>query len=54
MLVESDFQERYGVDLSSGILRERTGRWLRDRLLGLLTVESRLRFALFPSQRKGG
>jgi hypothetical protein len=42
-------QERYGIDLGEpGLLEHRSARWLRVRILGLLSVESRLRFALYP------
>ena len=30
--------ERYGIDLESGVMRSRSGRWLRVRILGLLSV----------------
>jgi hypothetical protein len=30
--------ERYGIDLESGIIKRRSGRWLRVRILGLLSV----------------
>jgi hypothetical protein len=47
-------QEHYAIDLSQpGLLSQRTGRWLSVRILGLLAIESRLRFALFPP-KKGG
>ena len=40
-------QEHYHIDLSSpDLLEQRSGRWLRCRLLGLLSVESRLRRVL--------
>lgn len=43
--------ERYHVDLSEpGLLERRSGRWLRVRILGLLSVESRLREALTPQE----
>ena len=49
-LIEADMHERYGIDVESGVLDARTGRWLRARIIGLLGVESRLHRALFPEQ----
>ena len=43
--------EHYGIDVSEpGLLEQRSARWLRVRLVGLLTVESRLRRAMFPAR----
>jgi len=53
-LLEADFQEHYGVDLGTRILDRRSGRWLRVRVLGLLSIESRLRYALHPPKMEGG
>lgn len=39
--IECDLQD-IGIDLSSGILSRRTGRWLRVRILGLLMADTRL------------
>lgn len=48
--IEVDLHERFGVDLSSGILRRRTARWLRVRIEQLLTTPgSRLAAALQPA-----
>lgn len=33
----------YGVDVDSGILTARSWRWLRTRIQGLLTADTRLR-----------
>ncbi|WP_275467860.1 hypothetical protein [Streptomyces noursei] len=42
--------EVYGLDLGvPGILRARSWRWLRVRILGLLSAESRLARVLTPS-----
>ncbi|GAA4684495.1 hypothetical protein [Streptomyces youssoufiensis] len=42
-LIECDLHEVYGIDLGEpGILRARPWRWLRLRILGLLSAESRL------------
>ncbi|MFF6829647.1 hypothetical protein [Streptomyces longwoodensis] len=38
----------YGVDVESGILRERTWRWLQARIFGLFSTESRLRRHFAP------
>lgn len=40
-LVEADLHDVYGVDVESGILRERSWRWLRTRILGLLNADTR-------------
>jgi hypothetical protein len=52
-LIECDLHETYGVDVGSGILRDRSWRWLRVRILGLLSADSRLarRFAPPPQQK---
>jgi hypothetical protein len=50
--VELDFQDRtiYGIDLESGILRDRSWRWLQMRILGLIsTPSSRLHRVLTTS-----
>jgi hypothetical protein len=51
--VESDFAEHYGLDLSCGLLEERSARWLAVRVRGLLdqTIRSRLRLALYPPKK---
>ncbi|MFB9209578.1 hypothetical protein ACFFV7_50940 [Nonomuraea spiralis] len=37
-LVEADLHQLYGIDLGQpGLLRERTGHWLRVRVIGLLS-----------------
>lgn len=48
-LVELDFQKEYGIDLSSGILKQRSWRWLRLRMVGLLSIESRVQRVLNPT-----
>ncbi|GAA2772766.1 hypothetical protein [Saccharopolyspora taberi] len=40
--------EFYGIDVDSGVLRTRSWRWLRARIVGLLSCESRLARALTP------
>ncbi|MFD9789622.1 hypothetical protein ACFWXK_01600 [Streptomyces sp. NPDC059070] len=48
-LVEADLHEHYGIDLGApGLLRARSWRWLRVRILALLSVESRLARVLTP------
>lgn len=44
--IELDFQD-WGIDLESGILKERSWRWLHTRIMGLIAKpESRLHRAL--------
>ncbi|WP_199219509.1 hypothetical protein [Corynebacterium liangguodongii] len=45
-LIECDLHEKFGVDVESGILRERTWRWLNLRINDLITQPSRLRTAV--------
>lgn len=49
-LVEADLHERYGLDVDQpGLLKTRTWRWLRVRIVGLLeTGETRIARALTP------
>lgn len=44
--VETDLHERFGIDCESGILRQRTWRWLKLRINDLIDQQSRLRTAL--------
>ena len=55
-LIEADMQEFYGIDLDApGLTHERSGRWLKTRILGLLQAESRLHSYIFPPEEtKGG
>lgn len=42
-LVEADLHEIYGLDIGApGLLAARSWRWLRVRILGLLSADSRL------------
>jgi hypothetical protein len=42
-LVEADLHEIYGVDVGApGLLAARSWRWLRVRIYGLLSADSRL------------
>ncbi len=44
-------QQHYGIDLSEpGLLDRRSGRWLHLHILGLLHIESRLRYKLNPPE----
>jgi len=48
-LIEADMQEYYHIDLAEpGLLKSKTGRWLRIRILGLLTEGTRTHAALWP------
>lgn len=51
-LVEADFQETYGLDLSGGLLGERSWRWFQVRLYGLLSADSRLSRHFAPPEPK--
>ncbi|WP_433426355.1 hypothetical protein ACQP1V_42735 (plasmid) [Microtetraspora malaysiensis] len=43
----------YGLDLDEpGLMRSRSWRWLRTRLFGLLTCDSRIARALDPGEDK--
>ncbi|QKW54679.1 hypothetical protein HUT08_21585 [Streptomyces buecherae] len=47
--VEADLHEVYGIDVGApGLLRARSWRWLRTRIEGLLSAESRLARLLTP------
>jgi hypothetical protein len=41
VLIENDLADR-GIDVESGILRERSARWLQVKIVGLLTADTRL------------
>lgn len=42
--------EHYGVDLSSGIMDQRSWRWFKVRMFGLLSTEGRLSRHFFPPE----
>lgn len=44
--IECDLHEKYGVDVESGVLTQRTWRWLETRIFDLINTPSRLRTAL--------
>jgi hypothetical protein len=50
--VEADFQDTHHIDLSSGILRERSWRWFLVRLYGLLSADSRIARHFAPPDPK--
>lgn len=55
-LIEADLHQVYGVDVESGILRERKWRWLRLRITGLLSTECRIHRTFAPpdsGQKRG-
>lgn len=37
-LIDMDFQEHLGIDLGDGLLRRRSGRWLKSRIEVLLSL----------------
>lgn len=50
VLVELDFQQVYGLDLSTpGLLQSRTWRWMTARMVGLLSTEGRIQRVLNPT-----
>jgi hypothetical protein len=56
-LIEADLHETYGIDVGApGALRERSWRWLKVRVAGLLSTESRLQRHFNPPEKasKGG
>ncbi len=46
-VVEADLHETYGIDIED-VLHTRSWRWLRIRILGLLSTESRLARLINP------
>lgn len=52
-LVEADLHETYGIDLGErDLLRARSWRWLRVRILGLLAADTRIARAFAPEPSK--
>ncbi|MGW0134823.1 hypothetical protein [Streptomyces sp. NPDC003299] len=48
-LIEADLHEVYGLDVEApGLLDTRSWRWLRLRILGLLSADSRINRLLNP------
>jgi hypothetical protein len=52
-LIEADIHDCYGLNLSSGVLHSETGAWLRVRLMGLLSADTRLARAVGTAQPFG-
>lgn len=51
--MEADLQDVYGIDVSDPAIRHgRTWRWLQVRILGLLSVDSRLYRHFKPPEPK--
>ncbi|RLL70308.1 hypothetical protein D7M15_09090 [Streptomyces sp. Z26] len=50
-LIETDLHAEYGIDVGSGILRARTWRWLRVRIAGLLTADTRVARHFAPPEK---
>ncbi|OUC99347.1 hypothetical protein CA984_03665 [Streptosporangium minutum] len=52
-LIEADLHQVYGVDLEQpGLLKARTGRWLRVRVLGLLADPKTRIFRVLRAERE--
>lgn len=49
-LIDADLHEVYGVDTATGVLSQRSAEWLRTRISGLLTRDSRLLTAVRPER----
>jgi hypothetical protein len=48
-LIEADLHSEYGLDVEDPVLlRARSWRWLRTRILGLLAADTRIARALAP------
>jgi hypothetical protein len=53
VLVEVDLHQHYGIDIDDReLLRRKSWRWLSLRILGLLSIESRLRASIYPEEEK--
>ncbi|GHE38826.1 hypothetical protein GCM10018785_05460 [Streptomyces longispororuber] len=52
-LIEADLHEVYGIDVGTGVLRGRSWRWLKIRIPGLLSTESRLVRHFAPADDRG-
>lgn len=50
-LIDADLHAEYGIDTASGILDDRTWKWFRVRVLGLLNCESRIQRKLTPPEK---
>jgi hypothetical protein len=47
-LIVCDLHEQYGVDVAAGVLLTVPAEWLRTRIVGLLSTDSRLARAVAP------
>lgn len=48
-LIEADLHSEYGIDVEDrALMRHRTWRWLRARMVGLLSADTRIARALAP------
>jgi hypothetical protein len=52
-LIEADLHSEYGIDLDDPVTRGRRWRWLRVRIAGLLSADTRIARALAPKQSVG-
>ncbi|MGH8881169.1 MAG: hypothetical protein ACRD0P_28095, partial [Stackebrandtia sp.] len=50
-LVECDLHSHYGIDTASGVLDERSWEWLRRRITGLLSADTRLYRHVKPPEK---
>jgi hypothetical protein len=54
-LIECDLHDTYGIDLGDReLLRVRRWPWLRTRILGLLSADTRLHRSLIPREAASG
>jgi hypothetical protein len=52
-IVEADLHQTYGVDLGTpGLLKQRTGHWLRVRILGLLADPNTRLYRVFRAREE--
>jgi hypothetical protein len=52
-LIEADLHEHFGLDVGDrALLRSRSWRWLRVRILALLSADSRLARATAPPPKR--
>jgi len=53
-LIEADLHQHYQIDADDrDLMRSRSWRWLQARIVGLLSIESRLQRALSPDEQQG-
>jgi len=51
-LIDADLHSEYGLDTGSGVLADRSWPWLKRRVIGLLTCESRIQRKLAPPEKQ--